>query len=375
MMELIIAQNDLVTLSQCVPLLFYLALALCVSFLCSILEAVLLSVGPGQVQIMIDRGQKSGVLLQELKEDLDKSLSAVLALNTIAHTMGAAGVGAEVASVFGDNYLGLASAVLTILVLVLSEVIPKTLGARYCNGLAGITARLIQWLIILLFPVVWALKLCSRLVSAKGEHGGFSRIELIAIAGLASEEGSITDEEAEMLQNTLELRGMTIRDVMTPQNAVFYVPVSMTVSEFVANHIPKDFARIPLEDDGKLVSYAMYSEILEAQLDSRDIPLSEMAYPLSEVSDAKPAYEAFESMVKHTHKMLAVTDEFGQVVGIVSDEDLLEAIVGIPIADETDLHASPREHMLKQQSDDVDDSSESESDDSVSDGEEEEQQG
>lgn len=156
---------------------------------------------------------------------------------------------------------------------------------------------------------------------------------------------------------------------------MFYVPVSMTVSEFVANHIPKDFARIPLEDDGKLVSYAMYSEILEAQLDSRDIPLSEMAYPLSEVSDAKPAYEAFESMVKHTHKMLAVTDEFGQVVGIVSDEDLLEAIVGIPIADETDLHASPREHMLKQQSDDVDDTSESESDDSVSDGEEEEQQG
>ena len=166
-MELIIAQNDPVTLSQCVPLLFYLALALCVSFLCSILEAVLLSVGPGQVQIMIDRGQKSGVLLQELKEDLDKSLSAVLALNTIAHTMGAAGVGAEVASVFGDNYLGLASEVFTILVLVLSEVIPKTLGARYCNGLAGITARFILWLIILLLPVVWALKLGSRLVSDK----------------------------------------------------------------------------------------------------------------------------------------------------------------------------------------------------------------
>ena len=371
MMELLLAQSDTVSFAQCIPLLFYLALALCVSFLCSILEAVLLSVGPGQVQIMIDRGQKSGVLLQNLKDDLDKSLSAVLALNTIAHTMGAAGVGAEVASVFGDNYLGLASALLTVLVLVLSEVIPKTLGARYCNGLAGITARLIQWLIILLFPVVWALKLCSRLVSAKGEHGGFSRIELIAIAGLASEEGSISDEEAEMLQNTLELRGITMRDVMTPLNAVFHVSGTMTVSEFVANHIPIDFARIPLEENDKFVSYAMYSEILEAQLASRDIPLSEMAYPLSEVSDDKPAYEAFESMVKNTHKMMAVTDEFGQVVGIVSDEDLLEAIVGAPIADETDLHASPREHVLQQRSD-SESESDAEVDDAVSNGEEQE---
>ena len=147
------------------------------------------------------------------------------------------------------------------------------------------------------------------------------------------------------------------------------------MSEFAANHIPKDFARIPLEDDGKLVSYAMYSEILEAQLESRNIPLSEMAYPLSEVSDGKPAYEAFQSMVNGTHKMIAVTDEFGQMVGIVSDEDLLEAIVGIPIADETDLHASPREHMLQQQSDDIDASLEPEGDDSVGDGEEQEQQG
>ena len=157
-------------------IIIYASLALGASFLCSILEAVLLSTTRGHVAVLEAEGSRTASLWVRYKEDPERPLTAILTLNTIAHTVGALGVGTQVEEIYEGQYaIAIASALLTILVLVLSEVIPKTLGARYCNGLAGLTARLIQWLIILLFPVVWALKLCSRLVSAKGEHGGFSR--------------------------------------------------------------------------------------------------------------------------------------------------------------------------------------------------------
>lgn len=336
-----------VTFPKLIPLILFLALALGFSFLCSILEAVLLSVGPGYVQSMIDKGSKAGKLLQTLKNDLDKSLSAVLTLNTIAHTMGAAGVGSEVNKVFGETYLALASALLTLLVLVLSEVIPKTLGARYCNSLAKPTAILIQWLIWILYPIVWMLQICSKLISSSGHHSTFSRVELKAIAGLAGESGTITDDEAEMVQNILDLRTTTVRDVMTPFNLVFHVNSDLTTSQFVADHVPVDFARIPLKAENDVIeSYVIYSEILEAHIAGNDALLTEFEHQLESVVDSTPAQTAFDSMVENTHKLMLVVDEFGQTVGIVADEDLLESIVGEPIADETDLHASPRDTVL-----------------------------
>ncbi|MCH2372169.1 MAG: CNNM domain-containing protein [Pirellulales bacterium] len=335
------------TFTDFIPLTLYLALALGFSFLCSILEAVLLSVGPGYIQSMIDNGSKAGERLQRLKNDLDKSLSAVLTLNTIAHTMGAAGVGSEVSTLFDGKYLGWASAILTLLVLVLSEVIPKTLGARYCNALAKPTAMLIQWLIWALFPFVWMLQICSKLISSSGHHSTFSRVELKAIAGLAGESGTISDDEAEMVQNILDLRTTTVRDVMTPFNLVFHVSDKLTTSEFVETHVPVDFARIPLEaEDETVTSYVIYSEVLEAHISGQDTRLTELAHTLESVGDTTPAQTAFDSMVENTHKLMLVVDEFGQTAGIVADEDLLESIVGEAIADETDLHASPRDTLL-----------------------------
>ena len=156
----------------------YLLIALGVSFLCSVLEAALLSVGPGQVQLMVEAGQKSGRILEKLRGNLDRSLSAILTLNTVAHTAGAAGVGAEVARVFGDVYLGAASMILTLLVLILSEIIPKTLGARYSRALAGPSAILIHWLSILLLPIVIILQGITKLLFGKDEESVYSRMEL-----------------------------------------------------------------------------------------------------------------------------------------------------------------------------------------------------
>ena len=340
--------------SDFIPLILYLCLALGFSFLCSILEAVLLSVGPGYIQSMIDNGSKAGKRLQNLKTDLDKSLSAVLTLNTIAHTMGAAGVGSEVNILFEGKYLGLASAILTLLVLVLSEVIPKTLGARYCNALAKPSALLIHWLILMLYPFVWMLQICSKLISSSGHHSSFSRVELKAIAGLAGESGTITDDEAEMVQNILDLRNTTVRDVMTPFNLVFHVSDRLTTSQFVEAHVPVDFARIPLEADDETVnSYVIYSEVLEDHIAARDTALADLAHNLESIVDSTPAQTAFDSMVENTHKLMLVVDEFGQTIGIVADEDLLESIVGEPIADETDLHASPRDILLSQSADEI----------------------
>jgi len=335
------------TFTDFIPLTLYLALALGFSFLCSILEAVLLSVGPGYIQSMIDNGSKAGERLQGQKNDLDKSLSAVLTLNTIAHTMGAAGVGSEVSTLFDGKYLGWASAILTLLVLVLSEVIPKTLGARYCNALAKPTSILIHLLILGLYPVVWMLQICSKLISSSGHHSTFSRVELKAIAGLAGESGTISDDEAEMVQNILDLRTTTVRDVMTPFNLVFHVSDKLTTSEFVKTHVPVDFARIPLEaEDETVTSYVIYSEVLEAHISGQETPLTALAHTLESVGDTTPAQTAFDSMVENTHKLMLVVDEFGQTAGIVADEDLLESIVGEAIADETDLHASPRDTLL-----------------------------
>ena len=252
---------------------------------------------------MIDKGNK-GENSQTLKTDLDKSLSAVLTLNTIAHTMGAAGVGSEVSYLFNGEYLGIASAILTLLVLVLSEVIPKTLGARYCNALAKPSALLILWLIRLLYPVVWMLQICSKLISSSGHHSSFSRVELKAIAGLAGESGTITDDEAEMVQNILDLQNTTVRDVMTPYNLVFHVSSDLTTAEFVAQHVPVDFARIPLvEEDESVHSYVIYSEVLEAHIAGRDTALSELAHHLENVADTTPAQTAFDSMVENASQL------------------------------------------------------------------------
>ncbi len=328
----------------------YLLIALGISFLCSVLEAVLLSVGPGQVQLMVEAGQKSGRILEKLRSNLDRSLSAILTLNTVAHTAGAAGVGAEVARVFGDVYLGIASIILTLLVLILSEIIPKTLGARYSRALAGPCAILIHWLSILLLPIVIILQGITKLLFGKDEESVYSRMELIAIAGLAGKQGGLEKLEAGMVQNMLRLTSLKVHDIMTPMTVLFSLAEEMTVKAAFESHVPIEFSRIPLQGaKGTLSRYLLYTDLLEAyQAEKRDQKLREFSYPLTAVPDSTTVYAALNSATESRNQVLLVTNEFGQGLGIVTAEDILEAIAGRTITDEDDAHASPRDFALRQ---------------------------
>jgi CBS domain containing-hemolysin-like protein len=332
------------------PILCYLTLALGVSFICSILEAVLLSVGPGHVQLMVDSGSRSGLVLQKLRKDMDRSLSAILTLNTIAHTAGAAGVGAEVADKFGDGYLGLASALLTLLVLVLSEVIPKTLGSRYFRTLAGKSAMLIHWLTILLFPIVISLQWFSKALFGKQQQGSYSRLELIAITRLAEQQGLLKDEESEMVQNLLRLHNIPVSKIMTPTTVLFSLAEESSVGDAITHNLPINYSRIPLTRESHTIrTYLLYTDLLEKHLAGDDsTPLSELSMPIRTIDEDSPVYNAMLILLENRDKILLVVNEFGEELGVVTDEDVMEAIAGREIIDEDDEHISLRDEAIDQ---------------------------
>ncbi len=332
------------------PLLFYLTLALGVSFICSILEAVLLSVGPGHVQVMVDSGSHAGQILKNLRQDMDRSLSAILTLNTIAHTAGAAGVGAEVSAKFGDGFLGIASALLTLLVLVLSEVIPKTLGARYCRSLAGKSAVMIRWLSILLFPVVFALQWFSKALFGKQKHGSYSRLELIAITRLAEKQGQLEDEESEMVQNLLRLQNIAVSEIMTPTTVLLSLAEESTVEDAVKKNVPMNHTRIPLTRESHTIrTYLLYTDLLETHMAGETSKLlAELSMPIRTIDEKLPVYDAMLILIENRDKILLVVNEFGEELGIVTDEDVLEAIAGREIIDEEDEHVSLRDEAAEQ---------------------------
>jgi len=248
-------------------LVIYVLIALGFSFLCSIAEAVILSVTTPHILLMKKQGKPTGALLERLKADINTPLAAILTLNTIAHTVGAAGAGAQAVKVFGNAYVGVASAILTLLILVFSEIIPKTLGAHYWRQLAPVTAHALRGLIWLLYPFV---KLSALLTSGL-THGpglrGFNREELALMADLSHAEGQLGPQERRILKNLLRLRENRVTDAMTPRTVIFSVPEEMTVAAFFDAHNGSRFSRIPLHRDerGELEGFVLRDDLLLAQ--------------------------------------------------------------------------------------------------------------
>lgn len=222
-------------------LLIYVSVALGFSFICSVAEAVMLSVSNAYISVLEKEGKPSGKLLAKLSNDINQPLAAILTLNTIAHTMGAAGAGAQAARVFGDAYLGVISAVLTLLILVFSEIIPKTLGATYWRQLAPITAYFLKYLILILYPFV---KMSQRMTAGFTEESplkGLSREELHAMAEVSGQEGQLAVHEAGILKSLMSLHEMNIRQAMTHRKEVFSVPQDMSVVAFYQAHAQTPF--------------------------------------------------------------------------------------------------------------------------------------
>lgn len=327
-------------------LITFVLLALVFSFLCSIAEAVILSVTPAYTAVLEKQGKSSGPLLRKLKANIGKPLAAILTLNTIAHTVGAVGAGAQAVVMFGSAYLGVISAVLTLLILVFSEIIPKTLGAHHWRKLAPATAHGLRILVWLLYPFVM---LTEKLTGGMVEGvslSGFSRSEFAAMADLSAEEGQLAERESEILKNLLKLRKTRVRDAMTPRTVLFSLPDRTTVREFFRKYEQVMFSRIPVfgEDPDLLNGFVLRGDLLLAQARGESVrTLDAFRRGLPVLPDSVSLAQAFTLLLRQTSHIAMVVDEYGDLQGILTLEDIFETLLGMEIVDEGDANVDMQE--------------------------------
>ncbi len=320
-------------------LFLYLALAIGVSFLCSILEAVLLSITPSYVQQAQAKGSRAAARLALIKDNLDQSLSSILILNTFAHTMGAAGVGSQALQVFGAEWETLIAVLLTLAILYFSEIIPKTLGAIFWKPLALPAAYTIGWLVKLVFPLVWLSTRLTRLFS-RGKGNEITREEIIALATLGHKGGALVGQENEYLSNLLRLREIKTEQIYTPRTVVHMLQEKVTVSEALDNALTRQFSRIPIYSAGVdcVQKKVIKSDLYEAERSGKgDQEICQFAKPILKVSEKLPVQQLLNQFITRKEHLFLVEDEFGQTSGVVSLEDAIETLLGREIVDEYDM--------------------------------------
>ncbi|MGG1878761.1 hemolysin family protein [Paenibacillus cisolokensis] len=322
-------------------LLIYLFLALGISFLCSVLEAVLLSTTPSYLNVKLENGNKRAGLFIELKKNVDRPLSAILTLNTIAHTVGAAGVGAQATKVFGEVYFGIISVVLTILILVFSEIIPKTIGARYWRSLALVSAQLIQYLIYITYPLVIISEYITKIIANKSHVSTTtSREELSVLANVGTEEGVFEADENKIIQSIIKRKAIRVHEVMTHRTDIVALSVNASLDEVVSVVSKEKYSRLPIYEDSidnivgilhakDLIKYLSGPHSVD-EFNVRDFSRTAYIAPMYKTMD-----QLFKDFQQNKIHIAIIIDEFGGTAGIVTLEDLLEEIVG-EIFDEDD---------------------------------------
>ena len=325
-------------------LLLFFAIAIITSFLCSLWEAVLLSITPSYAQIQLQKGTRLGHRLQSFKDDIDRPLAAILTLNTIAHTVGAIGVGDQAARIWIDaNPLitGLAvPATMTLAILVLSELIPKTLGANHWQSLAPITASCLEFIIRSLGPLVWLSQMITRKLKNKDVSSAFTRSDFVAMADIGAQDGVFEEQESEIISNLLKFRSIQAKDVMTPRTVVRSAPATETFEEFFESHREQRFSRIPVyenESRDQVVGYVLKDQVLESIVDGQATdPLISLKREIIAVPVDYPILELFNRFLSEREHIALVVDEFGGMDGIVTMEDVIETLLGVEIVDESD---------------------------------------
>lgn len=320
-------------------ILLYLIGALAVSFLCSVLEAVLLSTPVSYISMKESQGVKGASLLMKYKTNVDRPVAAILTLNTVAHTIGAAGVGSESVKVFGEAYFGIISAILTLLILVLSEIIPKTVGASYWRALAIPSAKVISVLIAITYPLVWLSELLTRCVSPRIQPLTVSREEVAAMVNVGTDEGVIQAEENKVIQNFLKLSNVHAEDIMTPFVVVASVSSDTTMQEFYDNQSLSSFSRIPVYDTERefITGYVRRANVLEMLTQDRDsMPLKDIVRPILYFTEDVKVSDIWQRMLEKKEHISVITDEYGCMRGIVTMEDVIETMLGVEIVDECD---------------------------------------
>ncbi|WP_445954950.1 CNNM domain-containing protein [Yeosuana sp.] len=349
-------------------LLFYAFIAIGFSFWCSILEAVFLSVTSTFLNIKKKEGKLFAINLEKLKKDVDKPLIAILTLNTIAHTVGAIMVGVQAKTAYAEIYgvgkktflgfpfsedvmVGIVSTVMTILILIASEIIPKTIGAKYWTQLSSFTSMSLN---LLIFPlkwsgILWLLQLTTKLIGGKGHHGGLSRDGFYAMTQIAEEEGLFEASESTVIKNLLTFKNIQSKDVMTPRTVITMVNENMTVEDFFEKHQQVRFSRIPVYSGNRddITGLVLKDDIFrEMANDNNHKKLSEIRRSIIVINRSLPIPKLLDKLVVSKNHMALVVDEYGSVSGIVTLEDVIETLLGFEIMDESD-NVADLQHLAR----------------------------
>ena len=327
-------------------LIIYVIIALAVSFLCSIWEAAMLSTPVSHIELLVQEGSKAGVIMQGLRQNVEHPISAILTLNTIAHTVGATGAGAEAAAIFGSEFVGIISAVLTLLILVFSEIIPKTLGAVYAKPLTPFTAYSLRLLLFALAPAVFAFEFLTRALRPSEDAPTVTRSELQVMARISAEEGGIQERDNRIVSNLLQLADVQIETIMTPRTVVLMFQQDLTVGEVMQTHKILPYSRIPLygESADDVRGYVLRHEIYKrAAADEHDLKMEAIARALHVVPETNSAAQVLDEFIAKQDHIFLVIDEYGGTAGLITLEDTVETLLGIEILDESDRVADLRQ--------------------------------
>lgn len=320
-------------------ILLYFLGALSLSFLCSVLEAVLLSTPMSYISMRENQGSKTATLMKQYKNNVDRPVGAILSLNTIAHTIGSAGVGAESIKIFGEQYFGLISAILTLLILVLSEIIPKTIGASYWRSLALPSTRIIRVLILITYPLVLLSELITKVFTPRGNQASMSREEVSAMVDVGTTEGIFRESESKLIKSCIALSGVKARQIMTPSIVVESACQDLTVKDFQAKQ-SWSFSRIPVYagDKDYITGYVLKDAVLKLlSEDQFHVKLSDLKRPILTFREEESVFQMWEKMLEKREHISVIIDEYGGLRGLVTMEDIIETMTGVEIVDEDDV--------------------------------------
>ncbi len=334
-------------------LLIFLLGAMAISFLCSLLESTLMSTPISYLSMKEEEGDRNAILFSKLKDNPDRPLTAILSLNTIANTVGAAGVGQQATLLFGSQWFGLVSALMTLLILIFSEIFPKTIGTYHWKSLTWL-ARIMKGLMILMYPLVWLVDKVRKPIAGDEPDTGISREEVSAMANIGEEEGVIDNSENKVIQNIIKLDDIKAYDVMTPRVVAATAPEYMTLKQFYKQEDLSHYSRIPVYADSPefITGYIMRYDVLENLAEDKfDTRLRSIKRKIAAFHEETSVSDIWESLLKTKDQIALIIDDYGCFQGIITLEDIIETILGMEIIDEndtiTDMQQYARERWLK----------------------------
>jgi CBS domain containing-hemolysin-like protein len=336
-------------------LIIFVSMALVISFLCSVAETVLLSITPSYIEGLKEKNPEQSKQLKLLRQEkIDRSLAAILTMNTVAHTVGAIEAGAQSAVIFGSAWVGIFSGIMTLMILFLSEIIPKTLGAVYWRKLVGVTMWYIRILIVFLYPLVRASEGITKLITRGKNVHQFNREEFLAMVGFGQKMGEIDDHESKIIQNLFKFRALKVTDIMTPRIVITALSQDMLTTEAqkALRHCP--FSRLPLygEDIDDITGFALKDKIMLYQPSGREeLTLASYKRKIHAVPDSMLLPKLLDFFLNNRQHISIIVDEYGGVKGLVTLEDVIEILLGTDIIDETDnvadMQALARQQWVK----------------------------